>query len=1226
MKAKEIRRKLYALALVACMVSMTTTPAQAAGKAPATQPQPTRFTAPEVLKDADGHVYDLGGMEIIVRDWWSSDYEDPDYIKSEYELARDEYLDWIQETYNFTIKQVGISEWSNVPQDFVDYASAPADDNNYVFVLRNDQLLTNAMQAGLCVDLSKLSCLDFSRQKFQTNLTHQVYTFGDAVYAMYAGGSEPRGGVYFNKRLLQEAGVDPDSIYDMQLNGTWTWDAFEELCQKVTRDTDNDGVIDVYACNSNTGVMIEQAVYSNGGNFITKDADGKFVNALKEDASIEGLRFAQHLLDEHWQQEPDGAAWDYYKEAYLNGEYVFLIDEAYVMSANLMTWYDENDHVDPEHPGMNDPVGFVMFPKGPQATDYVNCWSNNFMCIPSNYDAQRAWNIAFAWNLYTDEVPGYENNDEWKKGYEGFDDRALNETLAMMRAKGTVNSNSLVSGIRLYDDFIWQIFPHGNNLDALLKAEVRDLDYLVKKENGEQFPEVLKDAEGRPYDLGGMEIIVADWFSSPELPDDTIQQKARKEYIEWIQETYNFKIVKQAEYQWSDVGEKVLEYVNNGGDDKNYVFTLRPGVDVLDAMRDGKFYDLSTLDCLDFSEEKYQSNLAHEKYSLGNAVYGMSADDGVTGAGLYFNKQVLRQAGIDPDSIYDMQANGTWTWDKFEELCQRLTRDLDNDGTIDVYGCEGHYGELLKSAVYSNGGSFIGKDADGIFTYDIENAATVEGLEFAKKIMDNYWGQDPEGAAGDYYLTAFSDGRVAFCPESVVYSTGINPYFEWYNRPGFVSFPKGPRATDYVNCMDNNFVVIPSCYDADRAWRIAFAWDLFTDETYAYDESEIWKEWYKNDFDERAVNETLAMMREKVTISNHNLVPGFDLGNDFLWHIPLHNPSYSVSDAIDANHVKIENSVREANGEPIVIEDVNYGITNKSLTLFDYIAVTFKTPTLLSETGYHDPYLLVKMNGKEAILKPEQKDNMLVYSLNVAPHMLGDEIIVEPHATDAQGRDIAGERTRYSVKTYCMNMLNKEAYAGSEFADLRKLCVDILFYGEKAQKYDNYKTDDLVTADLTWEQIQMGTDQSVQMVYNSVKDKEYETVSAADKRAEIAAAALYLEGAVIIQFKFTAEDLSGLRVVVTDGTNVLDEYVPDSAKKDSKGRYYIDCNALNASQMRKTVYATVMKGDKKVSNTYCYSIESYAANMVGKGNESLDYLLGAMMRYGDSAAEFKRNH
>lgn len=59
--------------------------------------------------------------------------------------------------------------------------------------------------------------------------------------------------------------------------------------------------------------------------------------------------------------------------------------------------------------------------------------------------------------------------------------------------------------------------------------------------------------------------------------------------------------------------------------------------------------------------------------------------------------------------------------------------------------------------------------------------------------------------------------------------------------------------------------------------------------------------------------------------------------------------------------------------------------------------------------------------------------------------------------------------------------------------------------------------------------------------------------------------------------------------------------------------------------MRKTIYATVMKGNKAVSNTYRYSIESYVASMKDRYGEKMDNLLDAMMRYGDSAAKYVAN-
>lgn len=71
---------------------------------------------------------------------------------------------------------------------------------------------------------------------------------------------EPKGGIYFNKRLLEEAGITADSIYELQENGEWTWDKFEELCSQVQADTDNDGVIDRYAMVNFRSTFYNEAV------------------------------------------------------------------------------------------------------------------------------------------------------------------------------------------------------------------------------------------------------------------------------------------------------------------------------------------------------------------------------------------------------------------------------------------------------------------------------------------------------------------------------------------------------------------------------------------------------------------------------------------------------------------------------------------------------------------------------------------------------------------------------------------------------------------------------------------------------------------------------------------------------------------------------------------------------------------------------------------------------
>ena len=148
------------------------------------------------LTDENGNVYDLGGMEVIIRDWWSSGEEaEP---TDAFEEARQEYQEWVQETYNFTLKQIQISDWGSTPEDFLNYVTSGGDDNNYVWILRKGPEFVSAMNNGLMYDLSTLDCLDFSEAKWVSGV-HELCSKNGAIYACFTEIPEPRGGVFFNK-------------------------------------------------------------------------------------------------------------------------------------------------------------------------------------------------------------------------------------------------------------------------------------------------------------------------------------------------------------------------------------------------------------------------------------------------------------------------------------------------------------------------------------------------------------------------------------------------------------------------------------------------------------------------------------------------------------------------------------------------------------------------------------------------------------------------------------------------------------------------------------------------------------------------------------------------------------------------------------------------------------------------------------------------------------------
>lgn len=78
--------------------------------------------------------------------------------------------------------------------------------------------------------------------------------------------------------------------------------------------------------------------------------------------------------------------------------------------------------------------------------------------IPSCYDKETAEKIAFAYNLWTNPTPGYEDDkDSWKDGYytKFRDERAVDETLTMMFDSAIVNTD--------YSDFVF-----GLNLGTII--------------------------------------------------------------------------------------------------------------------------------------------------------------------------------------------------------------------------------------------------------------------------------------------------------------------------------------------------------------------------------------------------------------------------------------------------------------------------------------------------------------------------------------------------------------------------------------------------------------------------------------------------------------------------------------------------------------------------------------------------------------------------------------
>ena len=263
---------------------------------------------------------------------------------------------------------------------------------------------------------------------------------------------------------------------------------------------------------------------------------------------------------------------------------------------------------------------------------------------------------------------------------------------------------------------------------------------------------------------------------------------------------------------------------------------------------------------------------------------------------------------------------------------------------------------------------------------------------------------------------------------------------------------------------------------------------------------------------------------------------------------------------------------------------------------------------LFVEDAYTNPYVEFELGYyKVTVTDYTIVDDKYVFACE---HLSPSQVVDEIHATlNATLNDqLHSYSMDYGVSTYCYNMLGK-----TEDAKLRTLLVDLLNYGSAAQTYTWYKNKTLSNAKLTEEQKAWGTQGTPAL--SSKLNTKAEVVDNA--KATWKAAALRLDTAVTMSFRFEAESTEGLSVKITNGTQTwtVTEFVDLG-----NGQYNAYFSGLSARQMRDVVSVTVMEGDTAVSNTLEYSIETYAYN---KQNEArLGDLVLAMMRYGDSAAAY----
>lgn len=257
----------------------------------------------------------------------------------------------------------------------------------------------------------------------------------------------------------------------------------------------------------------------------------------------------------------------------------------------------------------------------------------------------------------------------------------------------------------------------------------------------------------------------------------------------------------------------------------------------------------------------------------------------------------------------------------------------------------------------------------------------------------------------------------------------------------------------------------------------------------------------------------------------------------------------------------------------------------------------------------------LKSGGKKVTVKnySVEGDRYVFRFNNIAPNQMNNTIFATLYSR-YNGTEYASATKEYSVAEYCYNTLSK--YNADSYAKLRTLIVDLLNYGAQSQLYTKYNTDNLANGNLTASELAWGT--AEEPILNNSLNIAYKTVD--NPLITWKGASLNLNDSVTMKFKFITDDINGLSLKIS--SEKVEWNIKASSFVLENGVYSVKFSGLNAGQMSEKVYLTMYKDGIAVSNTVCYSIESYAYSKQSSQIEHLADLVKAMMKYGYSAYSY----
>lgn len=279
------------------------------------------------------------------------------------------------------------------------------------------------------------------------------------------------------------------------------------------------------------------------------------------------------------------------------------------------------------------------------------------------------------------------------------------------------------------------------------------------------------------YDFGGETINVWQWYNVLGAFEEGGLFEGR---LAEAEERFNVNIVAR-EFAPNTIDTFVARLL--AGDSTNDIWMLRGPSGYYQLISRGALYPLGDL----MPEDAYAGvpdNFADfpEQYSFKGQQYGyvFYLPFPANTTFVAWNKELFEEA--DLPSLYDVYFDGEWTWDKYLEFAQTLTKDTTGDGEIDQWGLAGLARDELH---FSNNASIIGEE-DGKVVFTLNKPEAIRSYEFMRKT----W----ESGAANMAHAPWRDGKAGMMVYEMWIINMWSDHLDW----GVVPLPMGPDADDHV--------------------------------------------------------------------------------------------------------------------------------------------------------------------------------------------------------------------------------------------------------------------------------------------------------------------------------------------------------------------------------------------------------------------------------------------